>query len=57
MMGAIGSQDPADQCWAARALFAGIAQLSPQEAGSLVRAMYHETAKDDKALPPREQPD
>jgi hypothetical protein len=57
MMGAIGSQVPADQCWAARLMFAGIAQLSAQEAGPLVRAMFHATSKDDKALPPLERPD
>lgn len=28
-----------------------------QDAGPLVRAMFRTASKDDKALPPREQPD
>jgi hypothetical protein len=57
MMGAFGSQLPADQCWAARTMFSGIAQLPAGEAGPLVRAMFHQSPKDGKALPPPVPPD
>ncbi len=55
IMAAFGASPPTDQCWAARTVFVGIAQLPPPEAGPLVRSMFR-TQPQPKALRAKPSP-